>query len=122
MNRRERRTQWQAAHRLSSAAAPSSGARAAPYSAINLQIGELVLRGFEKRHTSRIATVFERSLHERLCSGELPAFLRQSTRSSSLRLAPPTLRRAHDPVAIGEQLAASVFSFERETRRRGGSR
>jgi hypothetical protein len=128
MNRRERRTQWQASQRLSAgrsvAPAGSGQARepAAPYSAIRMQVGELVLRGFEKRHASRIAAAFERRLGELLRLGELPAHLRQSMRGSSLRLAPLTLRRAADPVSIGEDLARSVFALERNARRRGGVR
>lgn len=127
MNRRERRTQWQAAHRLAASQPSASPGRpplvsAPAVSAVRMQIGELVLRGFEKRHASRIAAAFERSLDERLRSGALPDALRHRMTSSSLRLAPLTLRRLSDPVAIGEQLAASVFAFERESRRRGGSR
>jgi hypothetical protein len=127
MNRRERRTQWQASHRH---AAPqssmlpgrSASVSAPAVSAVRMQIGELVLRGFEKRHASRIAAAFERSLDERLRGGALPDALGHRMASSSLRLAPLTLRRTSDPVAIGEQLAASVFAFERESRRRGGPR
>jgi hypothetical protein len=134
MNRRERRAQWQTSHRVAaeSAARPASRSAvgsvrpvpgvSAPRSVVRLEIGEFVLRGFEKRHSSRIAAAFERSLDERLRGGSLPASLRHSMRSASLRLAPLTLRRSSDPVAIGEQLAASVFAFERDTRRRGGSR
>jgi hypothetical protein len=130
MNRRERRAQWQAAHRAASLAPAADRARApgiAPrahaasaHSAINLRIGELVLRGFEKRHASRIAAAFEHGLVERLRTGAVPDALRRRMASSLLRLAPVALRRSHDPVAIGEQLAASVFAFERESR--GGSR
>lgn len=127
MNRRERRAQWQASHRqtasqLSVSLSRSPLAAAPAVSAVRMQIGELVLRGFEKRHASRIAAAFERSLDERLRAGALPDALRHRMTSSSLRLAPLTLRRAADPVAIGEQLAASVFAFERESRRRGGPR
>jgi hypothetical protein len=127
MNRRERRAQWQASHRqtasrLSVSLSRSPLAAAPAISAVRMQIGELVLRGFEKRHASRIAAAFERSLDERLRAGALPDALRHRMTSSSLRLAPLTLRRASDPVAIGEQLAASVFAFERESRRRGGPR
>ena len=127
MNRRERRAQWQATHRhaapqVSAFPARSPLSSAPAVSAIRMQIGELVLRGFEKRHASRIAAAFERSLDEHLRAGTLPDGLRHRMTSSSLRLAPLTLRRFADPVAIGEQLAASVFALERETRRRGGSR
>jgi len=127
MNRRQHRAQWQASHRLAapqiSALPGRSPSHAAPaVSAIRVQIGELVLRGFEKRHASRIAAAFERSLDERLRDGVLPDALRHRMASSSLRLAPLRLGRSADPVAIGEQLAASVFNFERETRRRGGLR
>jgi hypothetical protein len=124
MNRRERRTQWQAAQRLSAGRSGVTDGRgpAAPYSAIRMQVGELVLRGFEKRLASRIAASFERRLRELLQGGELPAHLRQSMRSSSLRLAPLTLRRAADPVSIGEDLARSVFALDRNSRRRGGVR
>lgn len=127
MTRRERRTQWQASHRAVAHGIPAPSGRAASpaapaFSAIRLQIGELVLRGFEKRHASRIAVAFERSLDERLRSGSLPQALRHRMASASLRLAPLNLRRTADPAAIGEQLAASVVAFERESRRRGGSR
>jgi len=87
-----------------------------------MQIGQLVLRGFEKRHASRIAAAFQRSLDERLRAGALPDALRHRRTSSSLCLAPLNLRRAADPVAVGEQLAASIVAFEREARRRGGLR
>jgi hypothetical protein len=127
MNRRERRAQWQASHRHAASQAstlpgrpPSKSAPAV--SAFRMQIGELVLRGFEKRHASRIAAAFERSLEEHLRAGVPPDALRHRMASSSLRLAPLALRRSADPVAVGEQLAASVFAFERDTRRRGGLR
>jgi hypothetical protein len=135
VNRRERRAQWQAARRAVSNSpaipavtlAPVAGiaprAHGAPaFSAVNLQIGELVLRGFEKRHSSRIAAAFERSLMERLRSGTLPDAMRHRASSSSLRLVPFILRSPNDPVGIGEQLAASVFEFERNGRHRGGLR
>jgi len=127
MNRRERRAQWQASHR---AGAPHSSAfpgRASAFSApllsnVRMQIGELVLRGFEKRHASRIAASFEHSLEQRLRADGLPDKLSHRLASSSLRLAPLTLRRSSDPVTIGEQLAASVVAFETTSRRRGASR
>jgi hypothetical protein len=127
MNRRERRARWQASHRqagsqLSVSLSRSPLAAAPAVSAVRMQIGELVLRGFEKRHASRIAAAFEHSLDERLRAGALPDALRHRMTSASLRLAPFTLRRASDPVAIGEQLAGSVFALERESRRRGGPR
>jgi len=128
MNRRQRRAQWQASQRPAagrSAATPGSGPtikRSVSYSAIRLRVGELVLRGFEKRLASRIAASFERSLTERLHYGELPADLRQSIRSASLRLAPLRLRRAADPVSIGEELARAVFDLEPNSRLRGGAR
>lgn len=125
MNRRTRRAQWQASHRLAVGSAAVSGrplpAASAPGAAIRLQIGELVLRGFERRRASGIAAAFERSLDQRLRGGALPASLRNPVRSTTLRLKPLTLRRASDPAAIGEQLAASVLALERDTRR-GGSR
>ena len=127
MNRRERRSLWQTSHRAATRgiSVPLDRASSAPplaYSAARMEIRELVLRGFEKRHASRIATAFERSLDERLRGGPLPAALRHRMASSSLRLAPLSLRHTSDPIAIGEQLAASVFAFETETRRRGGPR
>ena len=127
MNRRERRSLWQKSHRTAIrgiCAPPGSPSSAPPltYSAARMEIGEMVLRGFEKRHASRIATAFERSLDERLRNGPLPAAFGHRMASSSLRLTPLSLRHTSDPIAIGEQIAASVFAFERETRRRGGSR
>ena len=127
MNRRERRTQWQASHRaaaLHSSALPQRPP-ASPTSLpsnVRMQIGALVLRGFEKRHASRIAASFERSLEQRLSADGLPQAMGHRLANSSLRLAPLTLRRSSDPVAIGEQLAASVVGFEITSRRRGASR
>lgn len=135
MNRRERRAHWRASQRaalnlappvarlpLSDASARPRNTRSARHSAINLQIGELVLRGIERRHSSRITASFERRLAELLGTGALPDPLRRSASSPSIRLAPLRLLRLTDPVAIGEQLAASVFAFKRDVRRRGGSR
>lgn len=130
MNRRERRAQWQASQRRASSsestpAAPSAvpativpQARPVPaFAAVNLQIDMLVLRGFERHQSSRIAAAFERSLSARMRTGVLPESLRHHLFASTLRLAPLTLRRATDPVAIGEQLAASVYAFERGAQR-----
>lgn len=121
MNRRERRAHWQTSHRLTQQAPVSSIAHAPArtYPVIRMQIGELVLRGFEKRHASRIATAFERSLDDDLRSGVLPVSLAQRMQRSSLRLAPLTLARPNDPVAIGEQLAGLVFSLKSDGRRGG---
>ncbi len=119
MNRRQRRTQWQAAQRFST----EPYAVAAPdRSSIRMHVGELVLRGFDRRFASRIATAFEQSLSGRLRSAALPAPLRQSMRSPQMRLAPLKLRRSRDAAAIGEELARSVLALESGTRRRGGSR
>ncbi|HXS13092.1 MAG TPA: hypothetical protein VN734_10345 [Acidobacteriaceae bacterium] len=121
MNRRERRVQWQASNRITSGAAVSSiactPALACPV--ISMRIGELILRGFEKRHASRIAAAFERSLDNHLRTGVPPAPLAHGMQSPSLRLAPLTLTRPSDPVAIGEQLAGSVFAFKLDGRRGG---
>jgi len=119
MNRRQRRTQWQAAQRSSVDAALSC---APAFSAIRLRFGELVLRGFEKRAGSRIAAAFERSLSERLRSATLPAPFRQPMRSEQMRLAPMKVRHSTDAVAIGEDLARSVLALETGARRRGGLR
>jgi hypothetical protein len=81
-----------------------------------MQIGELVLRGFEKRHAPRIATAFERSLDGHLRSGVLPARLAQRMERPWLRLAPLRLTRPNDPIAIGEQLAGSVFALKPDGR------
>ena len=127
MNRRERRAAWHASHSVASPAISAIRGRppashAPPFSSIRMRIGELVLRGFEKRHASRIADTFKGALDKHLRDGASPGILRSPMRSSSLRLAPIALRRSSTPAAIGEQLAASVLAFEREARRRGGLR
>ena len=134
MNRRERRAHWQASQRLASRSVlDRSGAEAAcratppePSTSacpkIDLAIDKLVVRGFQKRHASRIAAAFERSLIERLRAGALPDALRLRGSSTSICLAPLTLRRPNDPAGIGEELAASVVAFKRNPRRPGGLR
>ena len=119
MNRRQRRTQWQASQRLSAEPSPA----AAPgYSAIDMRVGELVLRGFDRHFASRVAVAFEQSLSERLRSAALPAPLRQSMRSPQMCLAPVKLRRSRDAAAIGEELARSVLALDTGRGRRGGPR
>jgi hypothetical protein len=98
----------------------SPDSHAPAFSAIRLQIRDLVLRGFEKRDASRIAAAFERSLEDRLHDGAASAILRLPMQSPSLRLAPVFLRRSSSPAAIGEQLAGSLLAFESDARRRGG--
>lgn len=119
MNRRQRRTQWQASHRPS---AEPSLAAVPGFSAIHIQVGELVLRGFDRRLASRVAAAFERSLSERLRAATLPTPLSKPMRTGQMRLAPLKLRRSTDAAAIGDDLARSVLALETGTRRRGGSR
>lgn len=119
MNRRQRRTQWQTSRRHS---AEPPAAAAPGYSSIHMQVGELVLRGFDRRLASRVAAAFERSLSERLRAATLPAPLSKAMRTGQMRLAPLKLRRPTDAAAIGDDLARSVLALETTTRRRGGSR
>lgn len=114
MNRRERRMQWQVSHGRGANASLAGihHDQTAVHPDIRMQIGDLVLRGFEKRHASRIATAFERGLDDRLRTGVLPAHLSHRLRTPSLRLMPFTLTRPNDPVAIGEQLAGTVLAFK----------
>jgi len=127
MNRRERRAQWQASHRQTASRLSVSLSRS-PLAAAPARRRSSRLRS--KAAAMREAWRFSkpRRTSSPICmrtaetAGALPDALRHRMTSSSLRLAPLTLRRASDPVAIGEQLAASVFAFERESRRRGGPR
>lgn len=125
MNRRQRRTQWQASQRLAadSSLAGAQGAAAAPgFSAIRMQVGELVLRGFDRRFASRVAAAFEESLSDRLRSATLPARLQRPMRTGHLRLAPLKPRRSSDAATMGDDLARAVLALETSTRRRGGWR
>jgi hypothetical protein len=134
MNRAQRRAEWRAKHRETMAEAASSRAvvrRArslpeAPHAgrsaSVKMSVGEIVLRGFEKRHASRIVTAFERQLGELLRSAPLPSHWRQPSIASSVRTAPIRMQRPTDAIAIGENLACAVFELRSREGKTGGRR
>jgi hypothetical protein len=87
-----------------------------------MRVGEIVLRGFEKRYASRIASAFERHLTVLLRSGSLPSHWTRSSKTATLQTAPLRINRQSDITGIAENLARVVFelrSQERGVRGRG---
>lgn len=133
MNRGQRRAEWRIQNRRSIAEAPRSGGGAEVRSpslgrfsggaaSVKMRVGEIVLRGFEKRYASRIASAFERHLTVLLRSGSLPSHWTRSSKTATLQTAPLRINRQSDITGIGENLARVVFelrSQERGVRGRG---
>lgn len=125
MNRAQRRAAWRSKHRDADRKrdkAAGSAQRLSPPASMKMMVGELVLRGFEKRHSSRIAAAFERRMEELLRSGSVPDHWQKPLRSAWLRLASLRVHHPSDTTAIGERLAQAVFFLRREERRTGGAR
>jgi hypothetical protein len=100
--RAQRRAAWQSQFRRQPAA-------------VQVQIGELALKGFGKGSERRIAASFERELRS-LVTRQLPATW-QTTSSIEALSARMRVRSGRDPIAIGEQLAATVLSASQGKRR-----
>lgn len=100
--RAQRRAAWQAQLRR-------------PAGAVQVRIGELALKGFEKGSERRIAASFERELHS-LVTRKMPAGWDKASSIETLS-ARMRVRSGRDPVAIGEQLAAVVLAASERKRR-----
>jgi hypothetical protein len=96
--------------------APAAEARAVrKVSSVQVHIGELALNGFAPGSERRIAAAFEQELGSLLARQLPPGWgTALSVESVTARV---RVRSQRDPVAIGEQLAAAVFSAHREDHR-----
>lgn len=110
--RAQRRAAWQSQfRRQATAAAPAVRSRGA----VQVRIGELALNGFARGSERRIAASFERELRS-LLTRQLPTGWEKQSSVDALS-ARMQVRSGRDPVAIGEQLAATVLSASQGKRR-----
>jgi hypothetical protein len=126
MNRGQRRAAWLSSHRLAlqsatavSAAVPSD-VQGNQTPAFSLHVGELLLRGFDKRTASRISTRFEQQLHHLLTAKEIPGHWSRTTSLETVHAKPIHVARHSDAMVLGTKLAQAILAHPASSHLRGG--
>lgn len=78
--------------------------------AIELQIEELVLDGFDSRHAARIAAALEEELARLLGEGGLPQSWNAPYAVPRLETGPLQISPRHSPEMIGRQAAQAIYT------------